>query len=345
MKRFVLWGGAVLAFAVRVCGWDYEGHRLINELALASLPTNFPAFVREPTNAERIAFLAGEADRWRNTSELGLKHANNPDHFLDLEDLPALGLSVSNVSAFRHEFVAQVALARAKDPAKFPPTDPVVDQDRTKWLPGFLPWRITEDYGRLKSAFSYLRTFEQFGGTAEEIANARGNVVYLMGLMGHFIGDTVQPLHVTRSYNGWVMANPNGYTTNRTFHAWIDGGYLRKVGLDRAALVARINPAKSVWERTPGANRDNLFPLALGFVAQQAPPVGQRRARTRGPGLPRPANAAWRPDARGSLAHRLADGARGRLPAQPVGAPADRRGPAQIIRKHFANLALHLPAE
>ena len=160
MKRFVLWGGAVLAFAVRVCGWDYEGHRLINELALASLPTNFPAFVREPANAERIAFLAGEADRWRNTSELGLKHANNPDHFLDLEDLPALGLSVSNVSAFRHEFVAQVALARAKDPAKFPPTDPVVDQDRTKWLPGFLPWRITEDYGRLKSAFSYLRTFE-----------------------------------------------------------------------------------------------------------------------------------------------------------------------------------------
>jgi hypothetical protein len=273
MKRFVLWGGAVLAFAVRVCGWDYEGHRLINELALASLPTNFPAFVREPANAERIAFLAGEADRWRNTSELGLKHANNPDHFLDLEDLPALGLSVSNVSAFRHEFVAQVALARAKDPAKFPPTDPVVDQDRTKWLPGFLPWRITEDYGRLKSAFSYLRTFEQFGGTAEEIANARGNVVYLMGLMGHFIGDTVQPLHVTRSYNGWVMANPNGYTTNRTFHAWIDGGYLRKVGLDRAALVARINPAKSVWERTPGANRDNLFPLALGFVAQQAPHV------------------------------------------------------------------------
>jgi hypothetical protein len=272
MKRLLLWG-TLLALGFRSWAWDYEGHRLINELALASLPTNFPGFVREPANAERIAFLAGEADRWRNTSELGLKHVNNPDHFLDLEDLAPLGLELTNVGAFRHEFVAQVAVARAKDPAKFPPTDPLVDRDRTKWLPGFLPWRINEDYGRLKSAFSYLRTFEKFGGTPDEIANAQANVVYLMGLMGHFVGDTVQPLHVTRNYNGWVMANPNGYTTNKTFHGWIDGGYLRKVGLNRAALLAKAEPAKTVWERTPGTNRDNLFPLALSFVAQQAPLV------------------------------------------------------------------------
>ena len=47
--------------------WDYEGHRIVNQLALVSLPTNFPAFVRAPANAERIAFLAGEPDRWRNS--------------------------------------------------------------------------------------------------------------------------------------------------------------------------------------------------------------------------------------------------------------------------------------
>ncbi len=94
-----------------------------------------------------------------------------------------------------------------------------------------------------------------------------------MGLMGHFIGDTVQPLHVTRNYNGWLMDNPHGYTTNKTFHGWIDGGYFKKVGLDRAALLAKAEPARTVWERTPGTNRDNLFPLALAFVAQQAPLV------------------------------------------------------------------------
>ena len=35
--------------------WDYEGHRLINQIALASLPTNFPAFVFTPAAKERIA--------------------------------------------------------------------------------------------------------------------------------------------------------------------------------------------------------------------------------------------------------------------------------------------------
>src|ERR1019366_7650581 len=57
--------GSQLALA-----WDYEGHRVVNQLALASLPTNFPAFVREPVAAERVAFLAGEMDRWRNTQDL-----------------------------------------------------------------------------------------------------------------------------------------------------------------------------------------------------------------------------------------------------------------------------------
>ncbi len=54
--------------------WDYEGHRVVNQLALASLPTNFPGFVRTAEASERIAFLAGEPDRWRNAQELLLQH-------------------------------------------------------------------------------------------------------------------------------------------------------------------------------------------------------------------------------------------------------------------------------
>ena len=46
-------------FAVTASAWDYEGHRTVNQLALAALPADFPAFVREPANTERIAFLAG----------------------------------------------------------------------------------------------------------------------------------------------------------------------------------------------------------------------------------------------------------------------------------------------
>src|ERR1035437_9578170 len=57
---------ALGAFVFNAAAWDYDGHHAVNELALASLPTNFPAFVLTPETRDRIAFLAGEADRWRN---------------------------------------------------------------------------------------------------------------------------------------------------------------------------------------------------------------------------------------------------------------------------------------
>jgi hypothetical protein len=49
-------------------GWDYAVHRAVNEAALDLLPTNFPAWARTPEARERIAFLGGEMDRWRNTA-------------------------------------------------------------------------------------------------------------------------------------------------------------------------------------------------------------------------------------------------------------------------------------
>src|SRR5262245_58092534 len=89
----------ILAFALFVRlsvsparAWDYEGHRLVNQLALASLPTNFPQFVQAPAAAERIAFLAGEPDRWRNVQDLPLRHCYGPDHYIDAEELADYGL-------------------------------------------------------------------------------------------------------------------------------------------------------------------------------------------------------------------------------------------------------------
>src|SRR3954465_4356709 len=84
--------------------WDYEGHRLVNQLALTSLPTNFPAFALTPAARERIAFLAGEPDRWRNTPDLN--HFNGPDHYIDLDELDAYGLDAQSLTRFRYDFTA-----------------------------------------------------------------------------------------------------------------------------------------------------------------------------------------------------------------------------------------------
>ena len=249
--------------------WDYEGHRLINELAVAGLPAEFPAFVRTPANAGRIAFLAGEPDRWKNDPGLPLRHENNPDHYLDLEQLEWAGLDLTTLSPLRYEFAVQFAAGRAAHSERFPAIDPEKNADHTREWAGFLPWSIAEGFDKLRSAFSYLNAFQQAGGTPEEIANAQANIVYLMGVMGHFVGDGAQPLHDTVHHNGWVGENPRGFTTWAGFHVWIDGGFIAKAGIRYADLAPRARPAR-LLELTPKpGERDALFATALAYLRAQ----------------------------------------------------------------------------
>ena len=134
---------------------------------------------------------------------------------------------------------------------------------------GFLPWSIAENYARLKSGFSYLKAFEE-NGTPDEIENAKQNIVYIMGVMGHYAGDAAQPLHTTRHYNGWVGANPAGYTTNTTFHSWIDGGFNIRSGLKLEELSGGVRPAKPLFDTVAPPNRPHeVFPVAVGFIVAQ----------------------------------------------------------------------------
>lgn len=239
--------GLVLApSAVRA--WDYEGHRVVNQLALAALPTDFPAFVKTPEARERIAFLAGEPDRWRNINDdLSLSHCSGPDHYMDLEDLAAYGLTPETTPPFRYDLVAVMAVHRHLHPDKHAPIDPEKNKDHTRELLGFAPHAITEAQGKLRSGFSYLKALQNYGGTPEEIANAQANIIYVMGVMGHFVGDCAQPLHVTQHHHGWVGPNPKGYATNSSIHSWIDGGFFKRTGGVKAEpLAEKIRPAKIV---------------------------------------------------------------------------------------------------
>jgi len=269
IKFFAVIAG-VLALAGHAAAWDYEGHHAVNELALASLPADFPAFALTPEARVRIAYLAGEPYRWRNETSLkngtglALGHVNGPDHYLDLEDLSACDLTPGTLPPLRYDFVADIARARTAHPDRFPPLDPAGDSDHTRELSGFLPWAMTENYQKLQSGFSTLAALEKFGGTPEEIANAKQNIVYVMGVMGHYVGDASQPLHTTKHFNGWVGANPHHYTTDRKFHQLIDGGFFRDTGgIDVHKLRAKIQPA----EKLPAAADPNgIFKVSVDFV-------------------------------------------------------------------------------
>jgi len=248
--------------------FDYAGHRMINQLALASLPGEFPDFVQQVDAAERIAFLAGEPDRWRNTSDATLQHLNKPDHYLDIEYLEPLGFDVNALPPFRYEFAMKLAEARKKNGNKFPTVDPRNNRDHTNEQVGFLPWSIDEYFSKIKSAFSYLKAYEE-SGTPDEISNARQNVIQYMGVLGHFVGDAAQPLHTTKHFNGWLGDNPNGYTTSRGFHSWIDGGYINKVRLQLDELVLRVRPAQLLRSPAAAVAEPDVFSESMKYVLAQ----------------------------------------------------------------------------
>lgn len=252
----------------RVVAWDYNGHRTVNLTALDNLPGDFPSFAKTPASRERIAFLAGEADRWRNTPDLPLRHVNGPDHFFDLEDTKPYGVDLDHLTAFRYVFVEQLTRARIERPSKVPPVNKKRNFDRTKQFVGFLPWTILEYYGKLKSGFSYLKAYQTGGGTPEEVRQAQMNIVYIMGVMGHFCGDASQPLHTTKHYNGWVGGNPNEYTTNRSFHSWIDGGFFREIGgINQGRVKLGIRKAKHL--NTIRGRTDYILPVIMNFIRDQ----------------------------------------------------------------------------
>ena len=261
------------AFVFHAAAWDYEGHHAINELALASLPTNFPAFALTPEARTRVAFLAGEPDRWRNATDtktgrgLALGHASGPDHYLDMEDLPLYGLTPATLPPLRYDFVAVIVKAREAHPEKFQAIDPAKDSDHTRELNGFLPWAVTENFEKLQSGFSTLAALEKFGGTPDEIANAKQNILYVMGMMGHFAGDASQPLHTSMYHHGWTTNNnPNHYTTWYGIHAWMDGGFMAKTGgIDTKKLSARIHPAQAISADDP----NGVFKATVAFLVEQ----------------------------------------------------------------------------
>jgi len=265
--RFFFLALSLLA-ANAACAWDYEGHRVVNQLALASLPANFPAFVKTAEARERVAFLAGEADRWRKSPDLPLKHCTEPDHYIDLEELAVYGLKPDMLPVFRYDFVAQLALVRRAHPESFP--TPSGDVAHTRELVGLLPWAMAENYGKLKSGFSYLKTFEENGGTAEEIANAQQNILYVMGVMGHYVGDASQPLHTTIHHHGWVHENPHHYSTSGGFHSWIDGGFFNKIGgANLKELQSKLRPAQVVQMNGRAAKPEKMFQAGMNFIIEQ----------------------------------------------------------------------------
>jgi len=235
--------------------WDERGHAIVTRLAVAELSPGMPAWLSAPEVERRLVYLSNEPDRWRGTDLAWLDHVNKPDHYLDIEMLAPYGLTLKTLPKLRYEYVGLLAAERALHPDRFPARNAADDPDSSRLTPGMLPYRIIELYAELAQGWATLRTLEANPAAAgpDMIAAARERIVQSMGLLSHYVADAAQPLHTTHHFNGWVGDNPNAYTTDHKFHAYIDGGVLRHHGLTSASLFPQRKPAlalasDAVWD-------------------------------------------------------------------------------------------------
>jgi hypothetical protein len=256
-RLLIAFAAAVLAVLVaRAPAWDAYGHRLVTRLAVENLPEDMPQWLRDPAMAARIADQSVTPDRWRGTRVTQMLHVSNPDHYFNVEDLDAFGMTLRTMPHLRMEFIKAMVESRIAqgDAFRGKPINPARDADKTQEWPGFLPHAICEQYGRVQAAMRTIRTLEAMNNPARsvQLEQAKADLSVHMGIMAHYVGDTAQPLHTTKHHHGWVGENPNDYTTDWGIHAYIDGGVVNLHKIDAAGVLARVRfEARRVNPRDP----------------------------------------------------------------------------------------------
>lgn len=241
--------------------WGGDGHTAITEAAVELLPGDFPPFVKTPAARARLSYLADEPDRWRNLELAPMGQLNKPDHYLDVDLLALYELDPKAMPPFRYDYITAIELYKAKHPEKDFGYNPAKDADKSKEYPGFAPYRICELYVQLKSSWRTLNTYEKHRAAVNEETQgiARENIVYLMGLLSHYVGDMSQPLHATKHFNGWVGENPKAYTTDRGIHALIDDGVIDTARIDCGGLMKHAPTRRTVDEK-------RLFDEVMAYI-------------------------------------------------------------------------------
>ncbi len=207
MRRGLAIGTLILFAATSTTngwGWGPEGHRMIAQLAVETLPPDTPKFLT--AEKERLMFLSFEPDMWRDAEEQksspALRIGHDPDHRFHLELFHP-----PQLPADRYSFLGELC-REGKDPREV----------------GILPYRAMELFQRMRVSFRQWRA-------ATDPATRRfleARIIDDAGILGHYIADASEPLHTTVNTNGWVLPqNSKGYTRDTAVHIRFEADFVR----------------------------------------------------------------------------------------------------------------------
>jgi hypothetical protein len=215
----------LLCIPMSSAAWGEKGHLMVNRMAIEAASSKLPEFMNAAR--EQIIYNGYEPDRWREegrSSPMNVVQA--ADHFFDSE----LWGAISTIEPDRYSFLEKVAGKKVE----------LVQI-------GYLPYAILENYGKLVNAFRFWRNAK----TPQDRESARANAVYIAGVLGHYVGDGAQPMHMSIQYNGWSDSslNPKNYTKDRGLHTRYEATYVN-AAIDIAAVRPKVQPPQrlnNVW--------------------------------------------------------------------------------------------------
>jgi hypothetical protein len=213
--------------AQQAFAWGVDGHHMINRLAGLNLPHDAPSFLQSTESLNALEYYAPEPDHWRGRGEPQLAAESAPDHFIALERVALLGPLPRN----RYDYVRALVPLQAAHP------DLLLTVERV----GTQPYQTVEMYERLKSA---MRDYRLLLADKRDTKPLEAEIVFLAGILGHYVGDGSMPLHTSIYPNGWSGPNPNGYTTDHQIHALFESVFVGanvRIG-DVAPLVKAEEP-------------------------------------------------------------------------------------------------------
>jgi hypothetical protein len=226
----------------KTLAWGEHGHRLSGRAAATQLPKEMPDFFRK--SVDRLEYLNPEPDRWRSKVMIEMNEAFSYDHFLDMEMVPPAALEAED----RFAYLTALYQAGVKEPEKA----------------GLVQFRMLELYQRLRTEFNLWRNAKD-KKTRKWIEE---RIINDAGILGHYVSDGANPHHASIHYNGWDKntPNPNGYTTDNTFHFRFESEYVqshivitdllplinsqpRVIDNPRAEIIAYLKHSNSLVER------------------------------------------------------------------------------------------------
>ena len=204
---------AIALIPINAVGWGDKGHAMCARIAARRLRPEVPAFFRKAV--ERLAYLSAEPDRWRTSSTPALYQVSAPDHYFDLE-----AWGTDPLPASRYDLVI---LSVKKNIVHYDP----LTAGKSRGVPGgdrFVSDVGTAPYAAAETAAKLISTFRDWRDSAKDTEAARRNrgqiedsIIYLAGVLAHYVADLGNPLHCTVHYNGWMEGypNPNNFAAGR----------------------------------------------------------------------------------------------------------------------------------